>query len=104
MATATYAVSTSKTDVNGVWRKVQAPLQVAAQFMVDEWDMLDDLSEFEVDHSAREITAPLDLTDDIGIAKIPEGGTARFAEPRRRYFDLDSLQRALHDQQDGALD
>ncbi len=74
MAVATYAVTTSKTDVNGVWRKVQAPLQVAAQFMVDEWDMLDELKEFEVDHSAREITAPLDLTDDVGIAKIPEGG------------------------------
>lgn len=70
----TYGVATSKTTVNGVWRKVQAPLQVAAQFMVDEWDMLDSLKEFDVDWSAREITVPLDLSDDVGIASIPEGG------------------------------
>lgn len=69
-----YGVTTSKTNVNGVWRKVQAPLQVAAQFMVDEWDMLDSLRQFDVDWSAREITVPLDLTDDTGIASIPEGG------------------------------
>lgn len=74
MATGTYAVTTSKTDVNGLWRKVQTPLQVAAQFMVDEWDMLDDLENMEVDWSAREITMPLDLNDDVGIASIPEGG------------------------------
>lgn len=73
-AIATYGVSTSKTDINGVWRKVQAKLQVAAQFMVDEWDMLDEIQNFEVDLSAREITVPLDLADDVGIASIPEGG------------------------------
>jgi hypothetical protein len=78
----TYTVATSKTTVNGVWRKVQAPLQVAAQFMVDEWDMLDDLAEFDVNWSAREITVPLDLSDDVGIASIPEGGyEARPASP-----------------------
>lgn len=78
----TYGVSTSKTNVNGVWRKVQAPLQVAAQFMVDEWDMLDSLKTFDVDWSAREITVPLDLSDDVGIASIPEGGyEARPASP-----------------------
>lgn len=82
MATATYSVLTSKTDVNGVWRKVQAPLQVAANYMVPEWDMLDDVPEFNIDWSAREITAPLDLSDDIGIASIPEGGyEARPASP-----------------------
>lgn len=74
MATATYSVTTSKTDVNGVWRKVQAPLQEAAQYMVDEWDMLDEVSTFDVDWSAREITMPLDLSDDVGVASIPEGG------------------------------
>src|SRR5467141_4440824 len=70
-ATATYSVTTSKTDVNGVWRKVQAPLQEAAQYMVDEWDMLDEVQTFEVDWSAREITMPLDLSDDVGVASIP---------------------------------
>lgn len=82
MAAATYGVLTAKTDVNGVWRKVQAPLQVAAQFMVPEWDMLDDVPTFNIDWSAREITVPLDLSDDVGIASIPEGGyEARPASP-----------------------
>lgn len=82
MAAASYGVLTAKTDVNGVWRKVQAPLQTAAQFMVDEWDMLDDLKTFNVNWSAREITVPLDLLDDVGIASIPEGGyEARPASP-----------------------
>ena len=79
---ATYSVLTAKTDVNGVWRKVQGPLLTAAQFMVDEWDMLDDLQTFNVNWSAREITVPLDLLDDVGIASIPEGGfEARPASP-----------------------
>ena len=82
MATATYIPSTSKTDVNGVWRKVQAPLQTAAQYMVDEWDMLDEIPTLDVDLSAREITVPLDLSDDVGIASIAEGGyEARPASP-----------------------
>lgn len=81
-ATATYSVTTSKTNVNGVWRKVQAPLQEAAQYMVPEWDLLDEITTFEVDWSAREITMPLDLTDEVGIASIPEGGfEARPASP-----------------------
>lgn len=73
-ATATYIPSTSKTDVNGVWRKVQGPLQVAAQYMVEEWDDLEEVPDFNIDWSAREITVPLDLDDDVGIASIPEGG------------------------------
>lgn len=73
-ATAVYGVSTSKTDVNGVWRKVQAPLQIAAQYMVPEWDDLEQVPEFSINWSTREITVPLDLSDDVGIASIPEGG------------------------------
>lgn len=82
MAASTYVPSTSKTDVNGVWRKVQAPLQVAAQYMVDEWDMLDEMEDLDIDWSAREITVPLDLSDDVGIASISEGAyEARPASP-----------------------
>lgn len=70
----TYTPSTSKTTVNGVWRKVQGPLQIAAQFMVPEWDDLEEVPDFDIDWSAREITVPLDLDDDVGISSIPEGG------------------------------
>lgn len=76
MAVTTYNVLTAKTDVNGVWRKVQTPLQIAAQYMVEEWDMITGakIDEFDVDWSARSIEVPLDLDDDINIASIPEGG------------------------------
>jgi len=74
MATATYTPTRSDTDITGVWRKVQTPLQVAAQFMVDEWDMLDDVPKQQVDWSARLIEMPLDIDDDAGIASIQEGG------------------------------
>jgi hypothetical protein len=74
LATATYTPTRSDTDITGVWRKVQTPLQVAAQFMVDEWDMLDDVPKRQVDWSARLIEMPLDILDDYGIASIAEGG------------------------------
>jgi hypothetical protein len=71
--TATY-VPTKTTDLNGLWRKIQGPLRIAANFMFPEWDELEDFSEFNVDWSTREITAPFDLVDDTGVASIREGG------------------------------
>jgi hypothetical protein len=70
----TYSVTTSRTDINGVWRKVQHTLIQAARFLDPEWDDLEKLEDFSVDWSTREITAPLDLEDDVGIASIDEGG------------------------------
>jgi hypothetical protein len=74
MATATYSVTTSATDLKELWRKVQAGVVVAAQFGVEEWDLVQDLKEFDVDWSAREITFQLDINDDSLVASIPEGG------------------------------
>jgi hypothetical protein len=82
MATATYSVTTSATDLKELWRKVQAGVVVATQFGVEEWNLVQDLKEFDVDWSAREITFELDITDDINVASIPEGGKeARPASP-----------------------
>jgi hypothetical protein len=47
---------------------------VAAQFGVEEWNLLQGLKEFDVDWSAREITVELDLNDDYGTSSIIEGG------------------------------
>lgn len=74
MAPATYAITTSKTDLNGLWRKVQSKLRVAANFMYQEWDDLLNFTNFDVDWSTREITAPFDLAEGVGIASIVEGG------------------------------
>lgn len=74
MAPGTYAITTSKTDLQGLWRKVQGKLRVAAEFMYQEWDDLLNFTNFDVDWSTREITAPFDLSAGTGVASIPEGG------------------------------
>jgi hypothetical protein len=74
MAPATYGITTSKTDLQGLWRKVQGKLRVAAEFMYEEWDDLLNFTGFDVDWSTREITAPFDLSEGTGIASIVEGG------------------------------
>lgn len=73
MAVGTYNITTSKTDVNGVWRKVQHTLMPAARFLDPEWDEMEKLEDFSVDWSTRTIEAPMDLEDDVGIASIGEG-------------------------------
>lgn len=74
MAASPYNVSTSSSDLSGIWRKVQYGVVQAFQFGVEEWDWLQKLKKFDVDWSAREITMELDLNDDVGTASIPEGG------------------------------
>lgn len=74
MAPSTYGITTSKTDLQGLWRKVQGKLRVVAEFMYQEWDDLANFTNFDVDWSSREITAPFDLSEGAGIASIVEGG------------------------------
>lgn len=74
MAIATYVPTTSSSNINKIWRKVQAELQPGFQFLSEEYELLDELRNFQVDWSAREITVPIDITDDTGVASIAEGG------------------------------
>lgn len=74
MPPATYGVTTSKTDLQGLWRKVQGTLREAANFLFPEWDDFKTFKNFDVDWSAREITAPFDLAEGAGVASITEGG------------------------------
>lgn len=74
MAAAADVVSTSGTTLSGIWRKVQAGVSRAFNFMIEEWEWLQKLKKFDVNWSAREITLELDLLDDIGTGTIPEGG------------------------------
>ena len=73
MATATYNVTTIA-NVNKIWRKVQTAVQQGAEFMSEEYENLSKLRKFDVDWSAREITVPLDINQELGVASIPEGG------------------------------
>lgn len=74
MAQTTYTPTLSTADVNKIWRKVQGKLQQGFQFLNEEWDMLDEIKEKDIDVSAREVTVPLDINEGVGIASIPEGG------------------------------
>lgn len=74
MAQATYSPTTSETDMNKIWRKVQGDLMIGFNFMAEEYEMLDSLKQFKIDWSAREIIVPIDLNEGAGVASIPEGG------------------------------
>lgn len=74
MAQATYTPTTSETDMNKIWRKVQGDLMTGFNFMSEEYEMLDSLKQFKIDWSAREIIVPIDLNEGAGVASIPEGG------------------------------
>lgn len=73
-AVATYTPSTSETDLSTVWKIAYTPLADAIRFATDEWDMLDDVQNANVNPSARTINMPLNLDDEVGAAWIPEGG------------------------------
>lgn len=88
MTTATYNVQTIA-GVNKIWRKVQGDVQDGAQFISEEWQNLDELPEYEIDWSGREITVPIDINDDFGIASIPDGGyEARPGSPNAEEITL----------------
>jgi hypothetical protein len=71
---AIYAGTLSKSDVVNLWRKVQGPLRQVVNFMYEEWDLLQDLEDYDVDWSTRSIEAAMDLEEDGNIASIPEFG------------------------------
>lgn len=75
MAALATTVTTSTSDLNKVWKKIQGDLAVAVQFDNAEWDMFDDFIAPEgTPWSAREVTIPLDINKKGGIASIKEGG------------------------------
>lgn len=115
MAPGTYNITTSKTDLNGLWRKVQGKLRIAANFMYQEWDDLLNFTNFDVDWSTREITAPFDLSVGAGVASIPEGGyEARPSTPGtvdasftwchlNKRFTVSKISKMIQQKQPGAM-
>jgi hypothetical protein len=88
MAAATYTPTLS-TDVTKIWRKVQTDVQQGLNFMSEEWEQMEDLKQFKVDWTSREILVPLDITEGSGIASIPEGGyEARPSSPAPQELSL----------------
>lgn len=73
LTTATYG-PTKSSDIPKIWRKVQAELQPGFQFLVEEWEMMEDMDQFDVDWTTREILVPVDTVESYGASSIPEGG------------------------------
>ena len=73
MAGATYPVTTT-TALNKIWRKVQTGVQAGLQFMIEEYQWLDEMRKFDINFSTREVIVPLDIHEDVGVASIPEDG------------------------------
>lgn len=61
-------------EVNKVWRKIQGDLSEGFNFMVEEFDWLDDYPETEFPWSQREVSFTVDLDDDTRAAMIPDAG------------------------------
>lgn len=73
----TYDPVTTK-DMNRLWKKVQGKLMPGFNFLCEEWESLEALKKFDVDMSTREITAPVDINEDGGVASIEDGGYEAF--------------------------
>jgi hypothetical protein len=65
---------TTTTDIQFLWRKVQTNLYQGLNFEVEEYGHFDKLTKFKANMSTREITVPLDIREDAGVASIPEDG------------------------------
>jgi hypothetical protein len=84
MAVATYGVSLSTgtvgTQLTGLWRYISADLIRGFNAKCEEWNLIQDLEEFDTNFSARTVAAPIDITRQGGGASIAEGGSE--ADPR----------------------
>jgi len=58
---------------NKIWRKVQGDVVEGINFDCEEFDLLDEFKNAEYDWSLREVTAPIDINEDGGVASIDEG-------------------------------
>jgi hypothetical protein len=74
MAQLTPTVTTAATTLNKAYRKMQGGLLKGFQSMSEEWDLFDEIPDYDITLSAREMTAPADLYGAGHSAMIPEGG------------------------------
>lgn len=93
MAIATYTPTTSASGLNKLWRKVQGEVGQGLNYACEEWQQLDDLEDFKIDWSFREITFPLRINKGVGAASISEGGyEARPSSPNLEECTINWVQ------------
>jgi hypothetical protein len=73
MAQLTATVTTAATTLNKGYRKIQGKLLKGLQTLNEEWDLLDDIPDYDVTLSAREMTVPIRLNAAGRSAYIAEG-------------------------------
>jgi hypothetical protein len=69
----TATVTTAATTLNKGYRKIQGKLLKGLQTLNEEWDLLDDIPDYDVTLSAREMTVPIRLNSAGRSAYIAEG-------------------------------
>lgn len=74
MAQLTPTITTAATTLNKAYRKMQSGLQRGFQNLNEEWDLFDEISNFDITITAREMLVPVDLNRAGRSAYIPEGG------------------------------
>lgn len=75
MATADTTITTAGTTLNKLWRKVQGNMLTGFKARTEEYSWIKDgTKRFEVDVSAREITAPIDIVRQGGASFYAEDG------------------------------
>lgn len=74
MAQLTPTITTAATTLVKAYRKMQGALLMGFQSMSEEWDLFDDIPDYEVTLSAREMTVPIRVYGAGRSAMIPEGG------------------------------
>jgi hypothetical protein len=73
MAQLTATVTTAATTLNKGYRKIQGKLLKGLQTLNEEWDLIDDIPDYDVTLSAREMTVPIRLNAAGRSAYIAEG-------------------------------
>jgi len=73
MSAATYSPTTMST-FDEIWRKIQTDVHEGFNFESEEWGWMNDLKNFKVAWSQREILVPMDLNEGYGTASITDGG------------------------------
>lgn len=73
MAQLTPTITTAATTLNKAYRKMQGALLKGFQNMSEEWDLFDEIPDYEITLSVREMTVPIDLNPAGRSAMIAEG-------------------------------
>lgn len=58
---------------NKIWKKVQGDIGDGINFECEEMELIASIKEAKYDWSLREVTAPVDINEDGGVASIDEG-------------------------------